>query len=159
MRLSAIFDEQKMYRYSLTREWDTGLPRLLYIMLNPSTASEVTEDQTSKQCLFFAKKLGFGSFEVVNLFSFISTNPQKLIESMDPIGKDNDKHIIEAAARSETIVAAWGEKHFLNKRNQVVMDMLQQNGFELFCLMKTKSGHPRHPSRLKHDIRELIPLF
>ncbi|OAX50322.1 DUF1643 domain-containing protein [Paenibacillus sp. AD87] len=156
MRLSANFDEQRNYRFCLTREWDLGLPRLLYIMLNPSTASESTEDQTSKQCLYFAKELGFGSLEIVNLYSFISSDPTALKDSVDPIGIDNDKHIIEAAKRSNKIVIAWGERHFFNNRNTYVIEFLKQNGYEIYCLKKAKSGHPRHPSRLKHDISELI---
>ncbi|MBO2945644.1 DUF1643 domain-containing protein [Paenibacillus sp. F411] len=69
MKMDAIFDSTRKYRYLLSREWDTLLPRVLYVMLNPSTANHEEEDQTSKQCLYFAKKFGFGSLEVVNLYA------------------------------------------------------------------------------------------
>lgn len=157
MKLGATFDPEKKYRYLLTREWDVTLPKLLYIMLNPSTASEFTEDQTSRQCLYFAKKFKYGSLEVVNLYSLISTDPKGLKESIiDPIGHETDKYIIEAASRANKVVIAWGEKHFFNKRDKQVIKLLRNEGIDLFCLKKAKSGHPRHPSRLGHDIKELI---
>lgn len=53
LKMDAVFSQCGKYRYLLKREWDASLPKVLYIMLNPSTASHETEDQTSKQCLFF----------------------------------------------------------------------------------------------------------
>lgn len=78
MKMDAVCDESGTYRYLLYRELDSSLPRILYIMLNPSTASHETEDQTSKQCLYFTKKFGFGSLEVVNLYALISTDQAKI---------------------------------------------------------------------------------
>ncbi|WP_456290029.1 DUF1643 domain-containing protein [Paenibacillus sp. AK002] len=96
------------------------LPKLLYIMLNP--ASEISEDQTSRQCLYFANKFQYGSLEVVNLYSLISTDPKRLKESLiEPVGLETDKYIIEAALRADRVVIAWGEKHFFNKRDKQVM--------------------------------------
>jgi hypothetical protein len=155
MKKSAIFNETREYRYILTREWDSSLRKILYIMLNPSTASHEVEDRTSKQCLFFAKKFEYGSLEVVNLFSIIATDPKKLKHVLNPIGNDNDRYILEAAKRADTIVVAWGEKHFINKRNKNVLSILKSNGHELYCLDVAKSGHPRHPSRMKHNIDNL----
>ncbi|MCL6601225.1 MAG: DUF1643 domain-containing protein, partial [Alicyclobacillus macrosporangiidus] len=34
------------YRYSLVREWEEGRPRVLFIMLNPSTADDAEDDNT-----------------------------------------------------------------------------------------------------------------
>jgi hypothetical protein len=34
----AIISEDKLYRYGLSRNWDTSKGRILFIMLNPSTA-------------------------------------------------------------------------------------------------------------------------
>ncbi|OMF05596.1 DUF1643 domain-containing protein [Paenibacillus sp. FSL H7-0942] len=157
MQLSATFDPEKKYRYLLTREWDVTLPKLLYIMLNPSTADEVSEDQTSRQCLYFANKFQYGSFEVVNLYSLISTDPKGLKQSLvDPIGHKTDQYIIEASLRANRVIIAWGEKHFFNQRDKQVIEMLRSKDINLYCLKMAKSGHPRHPSRLAHDIEDLI---
>ncbi|WP_153976914.1 DUF1643 domain-containing protein [Paenibacillus xylanilyticus] len=155
MKMDAVFDPTKKYRYLLSREWDASLPRLLYVMLNPSTASHEEEDQTSKQCLYFAKKFGFGSLEIVNLYAIISTDPNQLKFVHDPIGDENDKFILEAASRATTIIVSWGEKHFINQRHNKVARLLTSKGHQLHCLGIAKSGHPRHPSRMSHSIESL----
>ncbi|MCM3128142.1 DUF1643 domain-containing protein [Paenibacillus sp. MER 78] len=155
MKMDAVFDPTKKYRYLLSREWNASLPRLLYVMLNPSIASHEVEDQTSKQCFYFAEKFGFGSLEVVNLYAFISTDPNKLKSMIDPIGSENDKYILDAASRATTIVTAWGEKHFINQRHNKVAKLLTSEGHQLHCLGIAKSGHPRHPSRMSHNIESL----
>ena len=40
---TALYSECEIYRYALTRVWDPAGRRLLYIMLNPSKATEVTK--------------------------------------------------------------------------------------------------------------------
>lgn len=155
MKMDAIFDSTRKYRYLLSREWDASLPRVLYVMLNPSTASHEEEDQTSKQCLYFAKKFGFGSQEIVNLYALISTDPSQLKSEFDPIGTENEKFILDAASRAKTIVVAWGEKHFINQRHNKVARLLTSEGHQLYCLGIAKSGHPRHPSRMSHSIESL----
>lgn len=156
MKMEAVFDSTRKYRYLLFREWDPSLPRMLYVMLNPSTASQIEEDQTSKQCLHFAKKFGFGSLEVVNLYAIISTDPNQLKNMLNPIGDENDKFILEAASRAKTVVVAWGEKHFINQRHNKVARLLTSAGHQLHCLGIAKSGNPRHPSRMNHSIESLI---
>ncbi|MBE1446082.1 DUF1643 domain-containing protein [Paenibacillus sp. OAS669] len=149
MRREAFFSNDCKYRYSLLREWDTSLPRVLYIMLNPSVADAEIDDQTIKRCTYFAEKFGFGSLEVVNLYALISTDPFEIKTESEPIGKDNDYHILVAAKRASKIIVAWGEKGFYNQRHNKVTRMLHDNGYSLYCLKLTKNGHyPRHPSRL-----------
>lgn len=155
MKRDAVFDESEKYRYSLYREWDNSLPRILFIMLNPSTANHDTEDHTSRQCLYFSKKFGYGSLEIVNLYAYVSTDPKQLKESDDPIGKKNNAYILEAAKRAKTVVIAWGEKHLMKQRNKEITKLLREYGHQVYCLDVTKSGHPRHPSRMRHSIDSL----
>jgi len=157
MRKNAIIDSSGNYRYLLSRIWEPALPKLLYIMLNPSKANETNEDKTSEQCLYFARKFNFGSFEIVNLYGLISTNPKNLKKSLiDPIGDKNDYFILEASFRADKIIVGWGSKYFFNNRNIIVTEILKKNGYKLFCFGKTIHGHPRHLSRLKHNITGII---
>lgn len=158
MKMNAVFDHAGKYRYLLSREWNDALPRVLYVMLNPSTANHEEEDRTSSQCIYFAQKFGFGSLEIVNLYAFISTDPKQLKLEYDPIGSENDKYMLEAASRAKTIIVAWGGKHFFNHRNKKVKRLLTSNGHQLQCLGIARSGHPRHPSRLSHSI-ETFTLY
>ena len=157
IKRNAIFDKTKKYRYLLSREWDNKLPKLLFIMLNPSEGNEIIDDKTIKRCIYFAKKFNFGSFEIVNLYSLISKSPKVLRNTkLDPIGIETDKYILKAAKKSNKIIVAWGNKHYINNRNNDIKNLLLNNGFKLYCLKKTVKGNPYHPSRIENDIKELI---
>ncbi|MBD8591207.1 DUF1643 domain-containing protein [Peribacillus simplex] len=149
IQMDAIIDETGEYRYSLFRGWDRDLPRMVFIMLNPSTANHYEDDPTIRRCISFAKLWGYGSFEVVNLFAYRATNPKELSSCKDPIGKDNDKFIIDALKRADLAVAAWGTKGKLYNRNIEVLSYL--TNFDLFYLSLTKEGHPKHPLYIKSD--------
>jgi hypothetical protein len=46
----AEYSDCETYRYTLTRVWDGGGPRAAFVMLNPSTATEVQNDPTVERC-------------------------------------------------------------------------------------------------------------
>ena len=47
------------YRYSLTREWDDTKPKVLFVMLNPSTACDESNDLTTIRCINYARRWGY----------------------------------------------------------------------------------------------------
>ncbi|MDR4926520.1 DUF1643 domain-containing protein [Peribacillus simplex] len=48
---------ERDYRYSLIRERDeSNQKRVVFVLLYPSTADNVEEDQTTKVCIEFAKR-------------------------------------------------------------------------------------------------------
>jgi hypothetical protein len=134
------------YRYALWRNWDEHLPRVLFVLLNPSTADAVRDDRTVQCCIRFARSWSFGSLEIVNLFAFRATNPALLRTETDPIGPLNDSYIYETATRSALIVAGWGNDGSLYSRNIAVLQLFA--GREVYCLGTTKEGVPRHPLRV-----------
>ena len=66
---TAIYSDDMQYRYALTRTWDNDKAKLLFIMLNPSTATELKNDPTVERCERRAVALDYGSFRVCNIFS------------------------------------------------------------------------------------------
>lgn len=58
------------YRYLLWRTWDMTRPRLLWVLLNPSTADDQTDDPTLRRCIRFSRDWQYGGLEIVNLFAF-----------------------------------------------------------------------------------------
>jgi len=66
METDAVIDTTGHYRYSLTRIWDYTLGKVVFILLNPSTADETEDDRTSSKCIGFAQQWGFGS--ITNLY-------------------------------------------------------------------------------------------
>lgn len=147
------------YRYTLTREWARALysrvdGNALFIMLNPSTADADVDDPTIRKCIGFAKRLGQGSIEVVNLFAFRATYPCDLdTHTGDRIGPDNDQHIKDAIERAGLIVFAWGgtfeRAAWRIERETNVMAMVYGRR-QPFCLGKTAYGSPRHPLMLPY---------
>lgn len=141
------------YRYTLRR--DLGLnprrvanePALLWIMLNPSTADDTTDDPTIRRVIDFTNRLGYRQLTVVNLYARRATDPKDLWRSDDPIGASNDATIREEAGRDvlsgSPIVAAWGVHAKPERVAQVVN--IPHVASRLHCLGVTKSGAPRHP--------------
>jgi hypothetical protein len=131
------------YRYSLWRMWNEQLPRILWIMLNPSTADASQNDPTLCRIMDFSIRWGYGSLEVVNLYAWRSPDPKTLLSAVDPIGPLNDQYIVEAAGRAASIVVGWGAHKTVGHRSQEVLALLAHR--ELRCLTVTKSGQPGHP--------------
>ncbi len=144
---SAVLSECGRYRYRLTRVWDETGSRVLWIMLNPSTADADTDDPTIRRCITFAKGWGYGGIEVVNLFALRSTNPRQLRTQDDPVGEGNLDTIQEAALdmSNTLIVCAWGAVGRYKGIGQIVYDLCRESGVTLHILEMGKTGMPCHP--------------
>lgn len=146
MKSSASISECGKYRYTLFREWEPSLPRVLFVMLNPSTADAMEDDPTITKCLGFARLWGCGSLTVVNLFAFRATNPKELLTAVDPIGPENDVSINLCAQASDRIVVAWGANKMPKSAcNRIGKVLAMLAGRRIECLKLTKSGAPKHP--------------
>ena len=85
----ALLSSCGTYRYRLWRYWHTEREPLIFIMLNPSTADAMQDDPTIRKCIGFAKRLGFGGIEVVNLFAYRATDPRDLRANGYQVGPDD----------------------------------------------------------------------
>jgi hypothetical protein len=152
----ATFDtlpSSALYRYRLWRTIADNVVTepVLFVMLNPSTAVHDVPDPTITRCVGFAKRLGAGRLEVVNLFAFRATNPEQLGSFIgDVVGPENDEEIARAAKQARIVVCAWGAKipkrPSANGRVSRVLELLREAGHPtVYCLGETKAGHPRHP--------------
>lgn len=145
---SALISACGTYRYHLHREWGQG-PRLVFVMLNPSTADGSADDPTIRRCVGFAQVHGFDGIEVVNLYAYRATSPRDLADNGWLIGPDNDHTIVataERAARSGgAVCCAWGAHAAKRERPSTVLSLLQRAGAAPQCLERTKAGHPAHP--------------
>lgn len=145
----AEFSPCRTWRYSLSRIWDRSLDTLVFIGLNPSTADENKDDPTIRRCLRFGVDLGFGSICMINLFAFRATKPEDMKTTSDPIGPGNDLIIERIKRESNMIIASWGVHGEYRGRNKEVLHLL--SGRTVYCLGKTKAGHPRHPLYIRAD--------
>ncbi len=148
----ATFDSRRLYRYTLGREWDDTIPRVAFVMLNPSTADETQLDPTLRRCLGYARAWGCGSFEVANLFALRSTDPKALCSHPDPVGPENDQALLGVArAATYGVVAGWGAHGAFHARAVRVAALLSAER-DLLCLATTKEGHPGHPLYLHRGL-------
>lgn len=148
---TAVYSPCERYRYSLTRVWDSAAPRVMFVMLNPSTATEVQNDPTVERCERRARVLGFGGFRVTNIFAFRATDPRDMRAAADPVGPNNDATLAEGATWADRIIAAWGVHGAHQDRGPAVADKLLQTGRPLFHLGLSKAGHPKHPLYLPYS--------
>lgn len=151
MEKKAIISKDKIYRYKLSRTWDSTKPTILFIGLNPSIADENIDDPTITRCINFAKDWGYGTLLMANLFAFRSTYPKDIYLIDDPIGKDNDHYLLECVTQSDLIVACWGNNGTYMNREKVITELIPN----LYCLQKNKNGTPHHPLRPPRNIHPL----
>lgn len=150
------------HRYTLTRGgWDPTLPSfpmwegerppgdLVWIMLNPSTASDVADDNTIRRVIGFSQRFGYARAVVVNLFAYRTSDPDRLRRErhagVDVVGPHNDEVIELAATYGQTVVAGWGAQPGIADRARQVREIVERTGKPLHCLGTTQRGDPRHP--------------
>jgi hypothetical protein len=152
----ATFSPCGSYRYRLWRP--TGLPRdrrdrrVLWVMLNPSTADESTDDATIRRIIGFSRGWGYWRLDVCNLFAYRATNPVRLVAVDDPVGPENDRHIGEVALAATDVVLGWGDSlpPGFDTRPAEVLRLMSK--CPIWCLARTASGQPHHPLRLPKDL-------
>ena len=110
---TAVISKCEKYRYKLTRTWDEDKGRVLFIMLNPSTANHIANDLTTIRCINFAEKWGYGGIMIGNIYPFRAKRPKDLRKwldiSMNPMAlNENMRHVREMAKQTDLIVCAWG---------------------------------------------------
>lgn len=150
---SAVLSECGTYRYVLTRAVQSrGVGTVNFVMLNPSTADASVDDPTVRRCLGYARDWGYGHLVITNLFAFRSTDPRTLIRAEDPIGPENDRHLLMEATAADLVVCGWGERGGLHERAAVVLKLLSRVEVP-HCLAMTKSGQPGHPLYLPANLR------
>jgi len=152
---TAIYSDCERYRYSLTRVWDPAGQRVMFVMLNPSTATEVQNDPTVERCERRARALGYGSFQVTNIFAWRDTDPKKMRAASDPVGPENDAAILKGAGWADDIVAAWGTHGAHLDRGTAVEALLRGADQPLYHLGLSQAGHPKHPLYISYAQRPI----
>ena len=146
----ATFSPCRLYRYHLWRAWGDREKRVAFIGLNPSTADETEDDPTIRRCIGFAKRWGFGAYDMLNLFAWRSTDPMGIVRP-DPIGVDNDATILRVAKSAGRVVLCWGSHKKLGH-------LVPERAVAVRALLASLSGRVGHLGR-NHDGMEKHPLY
>jgi hypothetical protein len=148
----AKFSRCRRWRYLLWRRWGDG-PAANFLMLNPSTADEVKLDPSCTRARVYAEQWGFGALIVTNLFGWRATDPDDMKAANDPVGRGNDRAIVEAARCAKLVVCAWGNHGLHLDRAAWVAKLLQESGVKLHMLKLNGNGEPAHPLYLRGSLR------
>ena len=144
----AVISSCNRYRFQLWRIWDTRLPKVLWIMHNPSIADASNDDPTIRRITQFTKDWGYGGLYVGNMFPYRSTDPKNLLgkpfSEIAPL--ENIRHINEMKSKCDLFILAYG--------NPVIKDAVPEFFDEDWMALKfTKSGNPCHPLYLSSKLQ------
>lgn len=164
----AIFSPCRSLRYRLSRGPQGN--RMPVVMLNPSTAGADENDPTITRLLGFSERFGYDGIDVVNLYSYIATDPKKIRGVPGPwmFGPDHNMHVRNFIREHKSkIICAWGAHAHLDavlrfKRllNQEYPETREgpMHRHHLSCFGVTKGGSPKHPLYLSYKT-PLQPFF
>ena len=155
---TAVISKCEKYRYKLTRTWDEDKGKVLFIMLNPSTANHIENDLTTIRCINFAEKWGYGGIMIGNIYPFRAKRPKDLRKWLNDFiysdghgaTKTNEVHVKEMAEQADIIVCAWGCNY-----KEGIPDWIDELEVPLYYLELCKDGRtPKHPlGNLSKDLK------
>lgn len=148
----------KCYRYTLKRVWDTSLPSVMWLMMNPSVATECGDDRTVAKCQRYARAWGYGSILVGNTFAYRCTDQERLTEVPDPVGPDNDAALLAMAQEADRVIAAYGTPRIkmLLPRGPQAVQMLQRHNIPVYAMKVGVNGRPCHPLYLPGSLQPTL---
>lgn len=148
----ARFSPDRRFRYELWRTWDSHLPPLVFVMLNPSSGGEDADDPTIRKCVGFAQRTGLhGGIRIVNLFSRVATDPADLYREGFPTGGAEHFYWLGRALslNPNSSVLAWGawqREPIVRRQFHTLRDFLIHGGQLRYRIIgRTKQGFPLHP--------------
>lgn len=146
----AKFSDCGRHRLLLWRIWDESKPLVMFIGLNPSTANAMSDDPTIRRVKSMAKNWGYGGVYMLNLFTYISTDPKQLNIS-DGNTVHSDFYLTTTADCVEKIICAWGNFKVFGRDKEV------RSLFSLaYALHINQNGSPKHPLYVKVDTKPIL---
>ncbi len=158
----AWLDAASLYRFLLWRTWGDGGRLVLFMCLNPSTATAYKDDPTVLRLTRRAEMRGYDGLLVANLFAWRATDPFDLESVRWPSSPvefpaANDEAIIAAHRLAEMTVCAWGTGQMQRESCERVRHLLHlAQPRPLYHLGLTKDGQPRHPLYLSYSVEPQV---
>jgi hypothetical protein len=150
-----VISDCGLFRYLIREVWEPTLPRVGWVLFNPSTATAERSDPTKSRIRNFTIAWGYGGFMLANQHAGgRSPNPGDLDAMADPTGPENDRWLEYLARAADLILVAWGDLPTSPEHTRHVVQILRASGKPLHCLGTAASGSPKHPlARGKAAIR------
>ncbi len=149
----ATISECGKYRYVLWRKFKSSGPRVMWNLLNPSTADAENDDPTIGRVTYFSKREGAAEAFVVNPFAYRATKPSEMRKmagiDCDVYGRENIDHILTVFGTADLCIVGWGNGGEFQDAGRKLMKILEcaneKRKIPIKCLGVTKQGHPKHP--------------
>lgn len=138
IKTTAVFSRDSKHRYLLSKQWDESLPKAAILMISAGTADTVRMDTTTMLCVSNAYDNGFGSIDIVNLFSSIQADPPTS-------DKVNDATIVRCCNEADKIIIAFGKGKMHLERKMEVLKMLDSYNKKFCCISDSKGRTLYHP--------------
>ena len=148
---SAVYSHCKKYRYSLIRKHVKAKKYLLFILLNPSTATELKNDPTIARCQKRTELLGYKAFIICNLFAFRTKSPKIMKDWPKPVGSKNNNIIQKNLIFADKVLCAWGNHGTYLNQADIVVKIIKSMRIPAYHLGLTKSNQPKHPLYITYD--------
>lgn len=150
MKSKAIFSDDMKHRLLLYKEWDKDKPCAMIMMINPNTADILNVDMTTTLILNNMYKLGFGSVNIVNLYSRITDKISFRFNSdEDLIARDCDEIIQQYASMNDAIIIAWGtvgnHTERVRERQKYVLNLMKPYANKMYQIGRN-ACHPLTPA-------------
>jgi hypothetical protein len=143
------------YRYRLDRVVSNDPRVVMYVGINPSTATDTVDDATVRKWKTFTRLMGAGRFVVGNVFAYRTTDVRKLAYVADPFGPLNLGALRTLMLEAHVLVPCWGDRkkvpHTLRRYIDMVEGELRVAGKPLLCFGRTRGGDPKHPLMLGYN--------
>ncbi len=156
----ATFSACRRYRYLATYPVGSAPGRrpprrVVFVMLNPSTADHDQLDPTIRRCVDFAARAAaarrwpHATLTIANLYAFRATLPADLWRATAPVGAGNDAAILDTCRAADLVVCGWGNHGARDGRGDATRARLVAAGVRLHHLGLTAGAQPRHPLYLR----------
>jgi hypothetical protein len=152
---SAVYTQDGLYRYVLTREWNPSPQgRLIaFIGLNPAAAESRFDDETVRTCWQWARDHGYSSFAMLNVYAYRATNPKCIDElrrrkadELAPVGPLNDQFLAAYTQAAARVVAAWGRRDSRADKERLKRVRQLLGSTPLYTFGASTDPYPRHPN-------------
>ncbi len=134
-----------------------GRRNLLFLAVNPSLADDQHSDTTITKIIRFAARNGYDGWFVANIYPQRSTDPKGIHHQPDPkLVRENIWHLSQFIKENkiEAVVACWGNlilsRPYFKANLRALVRQTELGSLPWFCLGLTKTGLPRHPSRVAY---------
>ena len=149
LKTETVFSEDRRHRYLLRKEWDTKKPRATIVMTNPSSADLMTMDYTTLYIMNNVVRLDFGSIDIVNMVSKITTRLDVKNDIDAKMDKENTDFIIKSAEKADKVIIAWGKLGENNKKVQKLQESILKSlkpfKNKLYIIASNKGEDGFHP--------------